>query len=550
MKKNEIEEVSNNTAAAPEKTEAASGGLKKVKYGSMSLVTIALVVAIVVILNIMASYMVKRAPLKIDLTADKRYELSDETIDFLKDKLDKDVDIVVTCPKADFENIAKSIEDYMKAYYSYYNNGADIEVKCPFDMIPILLEKYEMYANQGDGSIKVRYVDLDKDPTAVKKYSDAYGSDIGNQSIVIASGDRVRVIDSNGVGGMIVPDFTDPNGIKLSFAGESTITSEIMNVTDAHPINVAFASTINGSPIYDSRTYADAVSGLRDQLLTKNGYFCTDIDLAKDDLDTDKFDLVVVPMPNVDFDEAVIKKLSDFLNNDGNYGRNMLYFADPITSNIPNITAFLDDWGIALSENTILADREKSMNNALAMIQVKQADTEEAGEKVSTGSKVIAAYIAQEVQKLSKHSEAVTEDILLTYSSAFNVDIITNEEKGEKSEKSIGVISRRRKQVGTQLDDFSMVESNVMVFGCGNLTQSAFIVQTNLYNNAKVLLSAINKMTGKQTETVIIPDKALQQAVIAPTSEQTKTIKVITIFIIPAIVAAIGLVVLLRRKNR
>ena len=321
------------------------------------------------------------------------------------------------------------------------------------------------------------------------------------------------------------------------------------NVVDANPITVAFASKVNGQPIY-STSCEDSVTGLRDQLLTKNGYFCTDIDLAKDDLDTDKFDLVVVPMPNVDFDEAVIKKLSDFLNNDGNYGRNMLYFADPITSNIPNITAFLDDWGIALSENTILADREKSMNNALAMIQVKQADTEEAGEKVSTGSKVIAAYIAQEVQKLSKHSEAVTEDILVTYSSAFNVDIITNEEKGDKSEKSIGVISRRRKQVGTQLDDFSMVESNVMVFGCGNLTQSAFIVQTNLYNNAKVLLSAINKMTGKQTETVIIPDKALQQAVIAPTSEQTKTIKVITIFIIPAIVAAIGLVVLLRRKNR
>jgi hypothetical protein len=349
---------------------------------------------------------------------------------------------------------------------------------------------------------------------------------------------------------MIVPDFTDPDGIKLSFAGESTITSEIMNVTDAHPINVAFASTINGNPIYDTMTYSDAVSGLRDQLLTKNGYFCTDIDLAKDDLDTEKFDLVVIPMPGVDFDEAIIKKLSDFLSNDGNYGRNMLYFADPMTSNIPNITAFLDDWSIALSENTILADREKSMNNALAMIQAKQADTEEAGEKVSAGSKVIAAYIAQEVQKLSKHSEAVVEDVLVSYASAFNVDMMTSEELGEKSEKSIGVVSRRRKQVGTQLDDFTMVESNVMVFGCGNLTQSAFIAQTNLYNNAKVLLSAINKMTGKQTETIIIPDKALQQAVIAPTSEQTKTIKVITIFILPAIVAVIGLVVLLRRKNR
>ena len=62
--------------------------------------------------------------------------------------------------------------------------------------------------------------------------------------------------------------------------------------------------------------------------------------------------------------------------------------------------------------------------------------------------------------------------------------------------------------------------------------------------------NALNTMTGKQTETIIIPDKALQQAVIAPTSTQDKRIKVIVIFIIPLIVAGIGIFVLIWRKNR
>ena len=57
-------------------------------------------------------------------------------------------------------------------------------------------------------------------------------------------------------------------------------------------------------------------------------------------------------------------------------------------------------------------------------------------------------------------------------------------------------------------------------------------------------------MTGKNTERAVIPDKALQQSVIAPTTKQDKNIKIIVIFIIPAIVAAAGLVVLIRRKNR
>jgi hypothetical protein len=75
-------------------------------------------------------------------------------------------------------------------------------------------------------------------------------------------------------------------------------------------------------------------------------------------------------------------------------------------------------------------------------------------------------------------------------------------------------------------------------------------MQTNLYSNASVLINIINQMTGKETDTVIIPDKALQQAVIAPTSKQDKNIKIIVIFVLPAIVAVIGLVVLIRRKNR
>ena len=318
MKKPETDGSVRNEASS----ENVSGKLKKVKYGSMSLITIALVIALVVIFNAMASYMVKRSPLKIDLTADKRYELSDESINFLKNDLDKDIDIVVTCQRSEFD----SISDYVESLYLRY---AGVSIDCPFDMIPILLDKYEMYANQGKGKISLRYVDLDKDPTAVKKYSDAYGEEIKAQSMVIACGDRVRVIDRDGIGGMISPDLSDQTKPKLVFAGESRITSEIMNVVDANPITVAFASKVNGQPIY-STSCEDSVTGLRDQLLTKNGYFCTDVDLLNDELDTEKFDMVVIPMPSVDFDKSVIEKLTNFLMNDGNYDKNLLFVDDSI----------------------------------------------------------------------------------------------------------------------------------------------------------------------------------------------------------------------------
>lgn len=545
MNKPEIDEAVKNTAETKEKS--TSGSLKKVKYGSMSLVVTALVVAIVVILNVMASYMVKRQPLKIDLTADKRYELSDETVDYLKNKLNKDVDIIVTCQKDEFSVLSQNIEDYFKQY--------NINLDCPFDMIPIILEKYEMYSNQGSGSVKVKYVDLDKDPKAVKKYSDIYGEEISSQSMVIYCDDKVRVIDKNSVGNMIVPDTSNQSSISLLFAGESMITSEIMNVTDAHPIKVAFASTVNGNPIYDttryvlSDMYGDTVSGLRDQLLVKNGYFCTDVDLAKDDISPDDYDMVVIPMPSVDFDMSIIDKLSAFLDNNGQYGKDMLFISDPMTSNIPNITEFLEDWSIGLNDGLMLLESEKFMSNNRFALQIEQASNEEAGEIISN-SKNFVSPMSQEILILSKNNDSITAPLFQTFSTAYNVDMVTGDEKDDSGVKNIGVVSRREKQIGDQFDSYKIAKSHVMVWGSGCLTSPALLTQTNLYNNTNALLNAINTMTGKQTETIVIPDKALQQATIAPTSEQDKRIKVVVIFVIPLIVAAIGIFVLVRRKNR
>ena len=548
MKKPETDgSVTNQTV-----DEIGSGSkFKKVKYGSMSLITIALVIALVIIFNLMASYMVKRSPLKIDLTADKRYELSDESIDFLKNDLDKDIDIVVTCNKDEFDALADSYEDYFKSL--------GVNMKFPYDVIPVILEKYELYANQGKGKINVKYVDLDKDPSAVKKYSDSYGQEIQSHSIVVASGDRVRVIDRNSVGSMITLDAAsqnkeDINDVNVVFAGESMITSEIMNVVDAHPVNVAFAATINDAPIYstaytNNQMFGNAVAGLRDKLLTKNGYFCTDIDLAKDDLDVEKYDMIVIPMPSVDFDKDIIEKLNTFLYNDGNYGKQMLYFADSMASDLKNISDFLADWSIELTEDYGLQDDEKSMGSYPTIIQIEQADTEEAGEKISNARYAVAP-LSQEVKILTKNNEAIPAQVLKTYDSAYNVNIVTGDKESDKGVKNVAVVSKKEKQIGHNVDNYKIVNSSVMVFGSGYIAADAFVVQTNLYNNAPVLLNAINKMTGKETNTVIIPDKELQRSVIAPTSTQDKRIKAFVIFVIPGIVAIIGIVVLLRRKNR
>ena len=81
----------------------------------------------------------------------------------------------------------------------------------------------------------------------------------------------------------------------------------------------------------------------------------------------------------------------------------------------------------------------------------------------------------------------------------------------------------------TQISNFEYSDSNVMVLGCGLMTRSDVIVQSNLYSNASTLLSILNTMTGRETDSVIIPEKPLQAATIAPTANQDKTIKIVVI---------------------
>ena len=116
--------------------------------------------------------------------------------------------------------------------------------------------------------------------------------------------------------------------------------------------------------------------------------------------------------------------------------------------------------------------------------------------------------------------------------------------------KNIAVVSRKEKQIGMQIDNFEIANSQILVLGSGYFTNTSYLIQSNLYNNTSALLSIINQMTGKESDNVVIPEKTLQHAVIAPTASQQKKIKIAVIFVIPLIVAGIGAFVLLRRKNR
>lgn len=550
MKKNETD-AKKAVQSAADGSGKKTGGIKKIKYGSMSVITIIIVTAIVIVINFMAAEMEKRSPMKIDLTGDKRYDLSEETIDVLK-KLDKDVDILVTMPKSSFDTLAENqsaaMSYQLQMMNQYYGTNYNDKVEVPYDMIPVILEKYEMYSKQGEGkgSVNVKYADLKVDPDAAAEYQANYsGGEIPSYSIVVASGKNVRVITSDEITGMLAVDEAamQNNTFSLIFAGESKLTSHIMNVVDSNIIDVAIIKTANGQNIFRTDD-AELVDSIENELLSKNGYSCTDVDIVTDELDTEKYDMVVIPLPQNDFTEDGINKLQDFLYNDEKYGKNLVFIPCYTNINSPNLDEFLADWSIRI-DKTLIGDSKNYMGQGgYQNILLNINDSESVGEVPNKSLPLIAPF-SREITVLGKNNQNKVTEVLKSSQTSGILQLLA--EDAEYSEqagsRNVAVISTREHAV-----DLDVYKSRVIAFGSSMMFYNEYIVQNNNYNNANVILNMLNIANGKEVSAVI-PEKALQQNYIAPTSKESAVIKVI-IVAVAAGVALAGLAVLIRRRNR
>ena len=538
MSKKEETKKTAETSAAEESSKAAApkatrGTGKKIKYGSMSMGIVIVVIAIVVLLNLMCGLVVKRYPVKLDLTSDNRYDLSDESIDALK-SLEKDVDIVVTCPENDFEGLSNQYKAMI--YQSYGMN-----VEFPYTIIPEMLEKYSMYAESGKGSVNVKYVDMNRDPDVIAKYKANYSGEIAAQSMIFACGDRVKVIPQNEVIGMIAPTkaSAQSTNLQMVFSGESTITSAIMSVADSKPIKAAIVSMMNGSMVVDS--VGSSIAYSTEQFLNKNGYDCTEIDIATDDLSD--YDMLVLCCPAFDFSEDVIAKMSDFLYNNGNYEKDMIYMPSLDALNLPNITEFLADWKIQIDESYIKDDKNSVTISGKLYPTIKVSDTEEVGTLPNDTLPIVAPF-GRTISVVGKNNETVIKELLKSNDTSYVSSLTDNSDSSERAEYNIVVKARKETSSG-----LSVYGSDLLVIGSPYMTESSILSNTNTYNNAAVFLNIVNNMSGKENG-VIIPEKSLQQNYISPDATALRVIEVTVILVIPILIACIGLVVLLRRKNR
>lgn len=530
---------------------------KKLKYGSVAVVITVVFIAVVVFVNLIAEILTDKKNLKLDLTAQKYYEVSQDTIDYIKD-VKKDVVIDVMYQKENFEK-----SSYMK-------------------MVLETLNKYQ----QNSDHIEVEFHDIVSEPDVINKYSDVYSGTIQQGSIVVACGDRVKVISS--IDDLFTIDtssyYQTGSSTITGYKGEQELTSAVMSVTDANPKKAAFITGYNGSSIYHSYN-SNAVNSLYN-LMNKNGYEISQIDILNDDLSPDDYDIVVLPAPVNDLTTDCISKLDDFLYNGGKLDRNMIYIADIFQYKTPNIDDFLEIWGIEVGDSVVYesnADKNQkvTISTGSAEAPIVSSVDDDFTSELSNTKLPIVAPVSRNINLLfDANVDRTTDSLLQTSDTAYlyplnmksvdeakaeaaeqeqaasdaeNSTEATEEETEattkfdtETAEKATQNVMALAKKTNTENNETHT--NNLLVIGGmslvdPNLTSSA------TYNNAEFVVNAINQICGKENG-IIIAEKSLTQTTIDITAAQITTIRRIIEYVIPLIVIAAGIFVYVWRKNR
>jgi len=504
---------------------------KKLKYGTLATVITVVFIAIIVLVNVICNVLDNRHDWNIDLTSTGLYQIDDQTVEYLN-RLNTDVDILVLAEESYFDN---------------------------YSQLKVVQETLNRFKAESNGHISLDYVDITAHPEAVSKYQQNYSGEFEEADIIVASGDLVRVIPFDDmVSAEQSIDYSTYSYVyNYTFVGEKSLISAIMGVTDLNPISVAVINYTNGAAIYNQYDGANFDKLL--ELLDKNNYNVEETDIALNDIPAD-CEIAILCAPSTDLTEAQIDKLTNFLYNDGQYNRQLIYFASPFQQAMPNLDAFLEVWGIEIGSGVIRESNESAAQYAqLAYIGMQSGipaavltDSELNASVVSSKLPIIAP-LSRPVNQLFTSNSGRTTEALLTTSDTAVLQIVSSSGEGEEAESTSTYSDPAVFNVAVYATQNFVVNneeqtSGIVAFGSAWFLDY-YVASSASYDNANYFVTLLNTMTGKEN-VFVVAEKSLNQTAITITDSQAKTIRNVVVWFIPLAVAVIGIVVYVRRRNK
>ncbi len=295
---------------------------RRFRYGSMATAITAVVAVLVVVLNVVVSLLADRFPINIDLTQNKLFSLSDNSVEIAK-SINKDVQVIVF-----------GSEDL----YKNPNMGSDYyQVEALYKEIYKALQQYTSYSG---GKVTVKYEDLNLNPQLATQYNKY---EVTSGDILLLCGDRYQKASFNDMYEISGDGYTQAQTVSSKV--EVTLASRIKNVMrDTVQVITAFVGHEEDE---------DTVSALK-SIYEANGYEFKELNLASsEEIDANTVAGLIVG-PTKDFTAEEIERLQKWLDNDGKLDRNLMVFAD-FQAECKNLYEFLNvEYGLEVTDNLVM----------------------------------------------------------------------------------------------------------------------------------------------------------------------------------------------------
>ena len=484
------------------------------RQGSIATAITALGVVVIIVLTMVLSALSTQLDWTLDLTPGRIFQISDETREFLED-LTVDVNIYVLNTEERFLAALGGGDwgDYMR-------------------------QANEIIRRYGSLSphVNVEYIDILANPAFVARHSDL---DLRPSQILIESPHtgRTRVINH-----FDLFNIQTGRGVTSSRA-EQVMTSAILNVVSERQIRVSVLGGYNNGDI-------SAFTAL----LEANNYEIVHQNVMIEDIDPEAT-IAILVAPQRDLGEESLRRIDTFLSNDYQLGRTLFYvasFVQPPMSQMPNLSAWLEGWGIVIGDSMVFESvRLLQTGNPATIGYVALVNYAEDVFSAQMRPRQIYPAIAF-ARPISGQTRGAREvQTLLEFSPQSGV--VPNPmppgwgfpfpEEFQTGPQPALILSREIRHEG-----FERMTSQVLVSGSHDSFSSLFIEHAS-YANADYFLTVMNELAGRE-DTVRIRDRTISISIMAMTATQFYVISLVVFIVLPLSLLIFGIIVWWRRRHR
>lgn len=489
---------------------------KRVIRGGFSTIMVVLAIAIVVVLNVIASAVETKAGLKIDLTSNKIYSLSAQTESNIRSIMNKKN-----------ENGEYSNEFVIYSFANDYTQD---------NLIGKTLERYAALSN----NITLSVLDPAKDSILRNKFS-GVSDQVEDKTVVVFNSKKnsFRVIKYEDM------YYTDKENNVSYWTLEQKLTSAFMFLDSGRAQTNVYFLTGHGEAVTNVK-FSEHAKLLKKRLEEEN-FKVDNIDLAMNDLRSG--DILIVIGPSSDISEQDRDKVIKFLDANGK----ALFFLDPSSSRLKNFEAILDHYMIKF-KNEIVCENDESrhtQNSPLDLVPEVISNKEITNGIINSKSSVYAGSCAY-LEEYNPSSDLLTVLPLLNTSDRSVCipyeDYITGAYENKMSEyteekrRCIGLALYQKDSSSMQIDE----GTRICVFSSSEL---ALGERSGSAGNVSLIKNCVNWVDNK-TNTISISGVQMNAYELSIADAATvKTLVTIVIIVIPVLILGGGVIIWLRRKN-